>query len=52
MSYLFEKENGEVQSKIMPLSPIEVVFQVWNHHDITLWSPLVQDIMWTPIPSS
>jgi hypothetical protein len=46
-----EKENVEARSKIMLLSPIEEVFQVWKHLDVTLWSPL-QDIMWTPIPSN
>jgi hypothetical protein len=35
----------------MLLSPIEEVFQVWKHLDVTLWSPL-QDIMWTPVPSN
>jgi hypothetical protein len=46
-----EKENVEVESKIMPLSPIEVVFQVWKHCNVAPWSPL-PDIMWTPIPSN
>jgi hypothetical protein len=46
-----EKENVEARSKIMLLSPIEEVFQVWKHLDVTLWSPL-QDIMWTPVPSN
>jgi hypothetical protein len=44
-----ERENVETESKIMLLSPMEVVLQVWKHHDIDLWSPL-QDLMMTPIP--
>ncbi len=46
-----EKENVEAGSKIMLLSPIEEVFQVWKHHNATLWSPL-QGIIQTPIPSN
>jgi hypothetical protein len=30
---------------------MEVVLQVWKHHDIDLWSPL-QDLMVTPIPKN
>ena len=44
-----EKENVEVESKIMLLSPIKEVLQVWKHHNIDMWSPL-QDLMVTPIP--
>jgi hypothetical protein len=47
-----EKENVEAESKIMLLSPIKEVLQVWKHHCIDLsWSPL-QEVMETPIPSN
>jgi hypothetical protein len=46
-----EKENVEAESKIMLLSPIEEVLQVWKHCGVNLWSPL-QDLMQTPIPSN
>jgi hypothetical protein len=40
-----EKENVEAEAKIMLLSPTEEVLQVWKHHSIALWSPLLQDII-------
>jgi hypothetical protein len=47
-----KKENVVATSEIKLFSPTKEALQAWRHHNIVLWSPLQQDTICNPIPSS